>query len=419
MLNAADLTMLTKTGPGTPMGELFRRFWLPALLPSELPEPDCAPVRLRILNEDLVAWRNTDGTVGIMQNACPHRGASLFFGRNEENGLRCVYHGWKFDTTGACIDMPNEPAESNFKHKIHAAAYPAVDWGGVIWVYMGPSHLTPELPHFIWMSLPAEQKVVSRWFQDCNYAQGMEGDLDTTHVSFLHRQFDGKNPGLGRVGKAGMPFMVLDGSPILTVKETDYGFCYGARRQADDNEYYWRVTQFMLPGYSLIPNPGTASSSGSWLPIDDEHCTGWRFAWDLQNPIPQERRAGGGGVPRLIPGTLMPLANAGNDYLIDREMQRTFNYSGNPVIREQDTLVTESMGAVMDRTHEHLGAADSAIILYRRQLLRMARNLLNGIEPYQPYHGDIFRIRALDTVDAEGDLAKVLASHQADVLRIG
>ena len=419
MVSSEVNDLLTQTDKGTPMGELFRRFWLPALLPSELPEGDCPPVRLRMMNEDLVAWRNTDGSVGIMQNACPHRGASMFFGRNEENGLRCVYHGWKFDTEGACVDMPNEPAESNFKHKIKATAYRAADWGGVIWIYMGPSHLAPELPQFEWCFLPPEQKVISKWYQDCNYAQGMEGDLDTSHVSFLHRQFDGQNAGLGRVGKGGMPFMITDGSPALTVRETDYGFCYGARRTADDGAYYWRVTQFLLPGYSLIPSPTSQLSSGSWLPIDDTHCMGWRFGFDIENPISPERRAGVGGVPRMIPGTFQPLATRDNDYLIDREMQRTFNYTGNPVIREQDTMMTETMGAVMDRTREHLGTADGAVILYRRQLIKMARALQQGIEPFQPSHGEVFRVRALDTVDMDGNLATMMGRHEAEVLRLG
>ena len=197
MLTRDDNELLCRVGPGTPTGQMLRQYWLPCLPTVDLPDADGAPARVRLLGEDLVAWRQTDGSIGLMQNACPHRGASMFFGRNEENGLRCVYHGWKFDTEGTCTDMPNEPAESNFKHKIRATAYRAVDWGGVIWVYMGPSHLQPELPQFEWCFLPPEQRVVSKWFQDCNYAQGVEGDLDTTHVSFMHRTFGNKGP-IGR-----------------------------------------------------------------------------------------------------------------------------------------------------------------------------------------------------------------------------
>src|SRR3954467_8871305 len=150
MLTKSDNDLVTQTGPGTPMGNLLREYWIPSMMSSELPSPDCPPVRIRLLGENLIAFRTTSGKVGIVQNACPHRGASLFFGRNEEEGLRCVYHGWKFDVQGNCVDMPNEPAESNFKQKVHATAYPARDWGGLVWVYMGPKELQAELPQLEW-----------------------------------------------------------------------------------------------------------------------------------------------------------------------------------------------------------------------------------------------------------------------------
>src|SRR2546421_8821889 len=154
MLSKEDNELLTRTGPGTPMGELFRRFWLPALLPSELPTPDCDPIRFRILGEDLIAWRDSNGQPGFVANNCPHRGASLFFGRNEEEGLRCVYHGWKFDVSGACVDMPNEPPDSNFKHKVKATAYSCVEHGGLIWTYMGLLAEPPALPELEFTLVP-------------------------------------------------------------------------------------------------------------------------------------------------------------------------------------------------------------------------------------------------------------------------
>ncbi len=171
MLTPADNDILTRVGPGTPMGTLMRRYWIPALLPAELPEPDCAPIRLRLLSEDLVAWRDTSGRVGIMQQSCPHRGASMFFGRNEEDGLRCVYHGWKFDTEGTCVDMPNEPAESNFKHKIRAAAYPTVEQGGVVWVYMGATGLQSPMPQLLSNLLPTTHTKAWKRHQASNYMQ--------------------------------------------------------------------------------------------------------------------------------------------------------------------------------------------------------------------------------------------------------
>ena len=417
MLNTQDLALLTQTGPATPMGELFRRFWLTAMLPDELPDAGCPPKRLRMLSEDLVAWRNSDGSLGAMQNACPHRGASMFFGRNEENGLRCVYHGWKFDTEGACVDMPNEPAESNFKHKIKARAYPLAEWGGAIWIYMGPRHLQPELPQLEWCLLPDDHKLISKWYQSCNYAQAVEGDLDTSHVSFMHQVFalQADNPSR-RASKGGVALMNYDGSPVLTVKETDYGFCYGARRNTDMDAYYWRVTQYLQPFYSMIPSPNSNRSGGCWLPIDDENCMGWRFGWDIEKPITPAQRGTVGGVPRIEPGTFNCVANASNDYTIDRQVQKTFNYSGIVNIREQDTLGTESMGAVMDRTREHLGTADSAIILFRRQLMRMAKALQQGIEPFSATHGDVFRVRAVDALDRADSLSGLLQVQEHEML---
>src|SRR5215472_15260196 len=186
MLSKEDNELLCRTNAGTPMGELFRRFWLPALLPSELPTPDCDPIRFRILGEDLVAFRDSKGTPGFIQNNCPHRGASLFFGRNEEAGIRCVYHGWKFDTSGTCVDMPNEPAESDFRAKVTAVAYPCVERGGLVWAYMGPPDKRPEPPDLEFTLVPDSHHYVTKYPLDCNYMQGMEGELDSSHVSFLH-----------------------------------------------------------------------------------------------------------------------------------------------------------------------------------------------------------------------------------------
>src|ERR671939_453611 len=184
MLSKADNDLLCRTSAGTPMGELFRRFWLPALLPSELPGPDCDPIRFRILGEDLIAWRDTNGVPGFIQNNCPHRGASLFFGRTEEGGLRCVYHGWKFDVAGNCVDMPNEPAESDFKHKVKAVAYPCQERGGIVWAYMGPRKDPPPMPD---LEANMLEGATAMAFQlEGNWLQILEGDIDTTHVGFLH-----------------------------------------------------------------------------------------------------------------------------------------------------------------------------------------------------------------------------------------
>src|SRR5579864_5826858 len=186
MFSKEDNELITRTGPGTPMGNVFREYWLPAMLSRELPSPDCDPVRVMLLGERLIAFRDTNGKVGLLQNHCPHRGASLFFGRNEEGGLRCVYHGWKFAIDGTCVDMPNEPAESDFKSKVKALAYPTRERNGVIWAYLGPREHPPELPDIEANNLPEGTWMVTAIQRESNWLQGLEGDIDTSHFSFLH-----------------------------------------------------------------------------------------------------------------------------------------------------------------------------------------------------------------------------------------
>src|ERR1044071_9827710 len=186
MLNPEDNKILCRVGPGSYVGEMMREYWIPALTSDELPLPDGAPVRLRLLGENLIAFRTTSGAVGIIQNACPHRGASMFFGRNEEEGLRCVYHGWKFDVTGACVDMPSEPAESNFKNKVRTRAYPSIERNGVIWTYMGQRDVPPPLPDLEVNIVEGRATRANKVLRECNWMQSLEGDIDTGHLSFLH-----------------------------------------------------------------------------------------------------------------------------------------------------------------------------------------------------------------------------------------
>ena len=186
MLSHEDNELLCRVGPGTPMGELFRQYWLPAMQSSELPEPDGDQVRVKLLGEELIGFRDTNGKVGLIQNACPHRGASLFYSRNEQGGIRCIYHGWKFDTSGACLDMPNEPAQSNFKDRVKATAYPTIERGGVVWAYMGPRETPPALPDL--EGNMDENSMVYGQIRNCNWMQALEGDIDTVHFSFLHRR---------------------------------------------------------------------------------------------------------------------------------------------------------------------------------------------------------------------------------------
>src|ERR671939_154955 len=383
MLSKADNDLLCRTNAGTPMGELFRRFWLPALLPSELPGPDCDPIRFRILGEDLIAWRDTNGTPSFIQNHCPHRGASLFFGRTEEAGLRCVYHGWKLDVEGRCVDMPNEPAESDFKHKVRAVAYPTVEKAGVVWTYMGPREKQPPVPDLEWMRAPAGQCWLSRTFENCNYLQAMEGGLDTSHSSFLHRNLDPAGLANPRARST---------APRLEVLNTDYGYMYASiRHLPEDKQNFVRVYHYVMPFYQLRAggSPKTLGNTDGhmWVPSDDTSCWTYNFHFSHDKPQPYEEwqyyehRMGRGLAEDFIPGTFKLKAHASNDYGLSRERQRTVNYTGIEGTNTQDFAVQESMGPIYDRTQEHLGSADTAIIQMRRLLLQAIRDVEEGRDP--------------------------------------
>ena len=418
MLSRTENELITRTGPGTPMGDLWRRFWLPALLSNEVPTPDCPPVRLRLLGEDLIAFRASDGRVGLVAGNCPHRGASLFFGRNEEQGLRCVYHGWKFDLDGACGDMPNEPAESNFKAKVHVTAYPCREVNGVVWTYLGPPDLRPELPQLGFNMVPQENMYGLKILVESNCLQAMEGDIDSSHSSFLHAALAGpldapfhqrRQAGLAVLAGRALDFFrdqqrarmqAQDPAPRFTTKDTDFGVLIGAARRASESEDYWRITPWLAPGYSLIPkSPGDIPSQcNARVPRDDETSWFFRIRWHPSRALNATELAdfekGGVFFPDLIPGSFRPVDNRDNDYNIDRAEQRTTSVTGIKSIPQQDRAVTESMGPVVDRTKEHLGTADSGIIAVRRRLLRLARQLGEGQEPYPAAHAGCYRILA-------------------------
>jgi phenylpropionate dioxygenase-like ring-hydroxylating dioxygenase large terminal subunit len=382
------------------MGDLFRRFWLPALKLDELPEPDCPPIRFRILGENLVAFRDSEGRVAFVAEACPHRGASLFFGRNEESGLRCVYHGWKFDINGACVDMPSEPAESNFRAKVHVRAYAGAEWGGLIWIYMGPADKQPSLPHYEFcLRQDTSQFRYYKWLQESNYAQSLEGNIDTAHIGFLHRRLESEGRPAGY------------DAPVLQLLDTDFGFVYGGRRPREDG-YYWRVTPFVLPTFTSIPNPFWGGGGIFVIPQDDEHC----WWWTISEPQPFYISRGLEYI-ELIPGTWRQTRNKDNDYLIDREMQRSVNFTGLPTNRVQDAAVTESMGTIYDRSSEHLGTSDQAIIYMRRHLIRLAQRLQQGIEPAVLSDPELFRVRPINVDSSEPSLRPLWQQDHAAHLR--
>ena len=428
MLSESDNDILCRVGPGTPMGDLMRQYWIPALMPSELPSPDCPPMRLRLLGENLIAFRTTSGAVGLIQNACPHRGASMFFGRNEEEGLRCVYHGWKFDTTGACIDMPSEPAESNFKSKVRTRAYPCVERNSVIWTYMGPEATPPPLPELL-PNLDERCRGMRRLLQ-CNFMQGLEGDIDTVHKGFLHAghsTIDKLMP--GSVEYYAMKYQYVN----TATKIHEVGTTYGAYRPAEEDNEYWRTGHFLLPFYTMnAPGIlGRKTSVSAWVPADDENT--WTFGMGLQQPADPEIEGIGGlkngyyrtdpvgrfdpyGAPQrynpqaanrrqFLPdtsewiGKFLPLANKTNDYLIDRELQvkgadGEWTYTG-VAAPAQDPMAQESMGPIYDRTQEHLATTDGMIIQTRRKLINAAKALReNGTIPPGVQKPELYRMRS-------------------------
>jgi phenylpropionate dioxygenase-like ring-hydroxylating dioxygenase large terminal subunit len=411
MLKREDNERLVRVGAGTPMGDLFRRFWLPALLASELATPDCDPVQLRILGENLVAFRDSQGRIGILDELCPHRRASLFYGRNEDCGLRCVYHGWKFDVDGNCVDQPSEPPASSYKEKIKQTSYPAREWGGLIWVYMGPAETMPEMPDFEWGSLPASHRWQAKWTYEANYAAGVEGELDSAHTGFLH---DTKTPAsdMAAAMAEASTYWAGDKAPRLTVEQTDYGFYYGSRRRYAEGSYYWRVTQFLLPCFAIIPMPKWPISCRAYVPIDDEHTMVFNTTFNADAPLTAEDmaplEAGLGPAPKLIPGTFTPQLNASNRYGLDREIQRTRTFTGIAGINNQDRAVVESMGPICDRWNEHLGTSDIAVIAMRRRLLDEAKALEAGTAPKAAASGALYQVRPLDIITPVEDL-KTLA----------
>ena len=388
MLSKEENEILCRVGPGTPMGNLLREYWFPAMPSYELPSPDCPPKRLRLLGEDMVAFRTTSGQVGIVANACPHRGASLFFGRNEEEGLRCVYHGWKFDVDGVCVDMPSEPPESNFKSKVKVRAYPARDVNHMVWIYMGPRETPPPFPCFEVLTLPPEQvNEPSIMMEEANWFQNLEGDIDSSHIDYLHSRVQIVSPG----SEQNQSF-IRDRAPRLTVQPTDYGAFYSARRRWDDNGNNWhRITQFILPFHTMIAASNENSVSlRSFVPLDDHYGMLISQNGRLDRTITDEERArqrdafslSGGYLPATSDprSRYFTTANKSNDYNRDYEVERTTQFCGIAFAGNlQDRAMTELMcnedgiEPIYDRSKEHLGQTDSMIITVRRMLIRLAR----------------------------------------------
>ncbi len=392
MLRKEQNDLLTQTGPGTPMGQMFRAYWLPALLAEELPENECPPVRVKLLSERLLAFRDSEGRYGLIDEFCAHRGVSLWFGRNEESGLRCPYHGWKYDVTGQCIDVPSEPAESGFCKKVKLKSYPLVERGGVLWTYMGPPDQRPPLPEFEFATVPRDWSYMSKRFQEANWLQAMEGGIDSSHVSFLHSGNLESDPLFK--GAKGNQYNLSDMQPHFEVVENPGGLLIGARRNAEDGKYYWRITPWVMPCFTMVPPRGDHPVHGHfWIPIDDAHCWAWSYDYKPNRKLTADELAAmrrGEGIHAAVDANFRPLANKDNDYLMNRAAQKAgLTYNGVEGIAMQDASLQESMGPIVDRTLENLVSTDNGIIMARHRLMRAAKALAEkgvtppGVDPAQ------------------------------------
>jgi phenylpropionate dioxygenase-like ring-hydroxylating dioxygenase large terminal subunit len=356
------------------MGDLIRRYWIPALLCEEIPEADCPPVRVRLLGEDLVAFRDSQGRVGLLDEYCSHRRASLFYGRNEHCGLRCIYHGWKYDVEGNVLETPAEPPDSTLKHKVHHTAYPCREAAGVVFAYMGPRKKMPLFPNYEWLTVPlGHATVTAKFFNECNYLQALEGDCDSSHINYLHR---------GSI-RGGLDFHE-DAAPVFEFEMTSFGMRTAAIRRVVKDKKNIRSSVFIMPCIGCVPVGRMVNGKLDGfqvvyqVPADDYHTWRYNVRFSRSGPVPAEEVE-----PHRcqIAPEYLKKANRGNDYLIDRNKQRLSTYSGIEGIATQDACVTESMGPICDRTREHLGVSDSYVIAVRKYLLKALREFQQGVDP--------------------------------------
>jgi phthalate 4,5-dioxygenase oxygenase subunit len=389
------------------MGQLMRRYWIPALLSEEIPVADGAPARVRLLGEDLVAFRDSNGRVGLLGEHCAHRGTSLFFGRNEECGLRCIYHGWKYDVDGNVLETPAEPAESDFRKKLRHTAYPCQETAGIIFAYMGPVEKMPLLPRYEWLELAEAQLCPVKSFLECNYLPGIEGDFDSSHTTFLHNNNIQNAKRLKR-----------DGAPTLEAEDTSYGMRAISIRKFGTEQIYVRTSPYIMPSFSIVPGPPTAKFEEDdlrgfrfWVPIDDSST--WLYILNMRKqPFDDAERK---SLRSWVESDYRRKRNLHNDYLIDRELQRTNLYSGIQSVNaaEQDGCATETMGPIYDRSKEHLGYSDKTIIALRKMLLNAVSDLRRGKEPphmvRDAQQNDFSRLRSIKGIlPADADWRQIM-----------
>jgi phthalate 4,5-dioxygenase len=434
MLTAAENELLCRVEGDAAMGRLMRRHWVPALLSEQVAAPDGAPVRVQLFGEKLVAFRDSDGRLGLLGESCPHRKASLAFGRNEGCGLRCLYHGWKFDTQGNVIDMPSEPKGSALPEKIRHLAYPVREAGGFVWTYMGPEDAMPAFEIPPWAPHDEARVAIAKVELPCNWAQIMEGQIDSAHSSSLHSS--DMRPARGEATAKGDHWVrpSTDKNPRIQVQLTNYGMRYAAIRRpivnANTHDYV-RITTFVAPFTALIPPNSSYNVSSVIVPRNDSSSYFYFIAWA------EGEQAGIGtdewrkfcvlAVGEDVDAEFRPIKrHASNNYLQDRALMAEGNFTGIAGIPNQDIAMWESMGTIADRTQERLGASDIAIVQFRRLMIEAVRSfqesgaVIGQLQPRLPqaklrsYQGVVEKTVPWRTLGASAEEASVLAGIEED-----
>jgi phthalate 4,5-dioxygenase oxygenase subunit len=389
MLSQENNELLIRVGSGTPMGQLIRNYWIPASFTENVAAPNSPPVRVRLLGEDLVLFRDSEGRLGLLEEACPHRLASMFYGRNEGGGLRCVYHGLKFDVNGSCVDVPCVPRSTSpeqlaqIKQSMKTKSYPCIERAGLVWTFMGDG-APPPFPELEWTLLPEAQRYTTRHIQECNWLQALEGGFDAPHLTFLHGG-DHKD-------------RTRDVVPsFYEVAQTDFGFVVATGREIVPEVVHWNLNVMLMPFHKIISTAPAAAHM--WVPIDDETTMLYSIDFHPDRPLSESElmraRDGDWIHTENAPGTDYALRNRGNEYMIDRALQASgASFTGIKGFGTQDCAVQESMGPIVNRSRERLLVGDSAIVKLRRLLLQTLRDQKNGVRPLGLDPGS-YRVRSL------------------------
>jgi phthalate 4,5-dioxygenase oxygenase subunit len=385
MLTHEENDLLCRVEGDAPMGQLMRRHWTPVCLIEEVSEPDGTPVKARVFGEDLVVFRDSDGKVGVMDEYCPHRRASLVLGRNEESGLRCLYHGWKMDVEGNVVEMASEPAASTLTQKVKHKAYPTKEWGGMVWTYMGASDTMPEFTPPAWAPTKETQVSIAKVLIPCNWAQVLEGAIDSAHSSSLHSSdFVPARVGGAEANDKNWLRPSTDKAPRMQMQRGGYGFRYVAIRRpitnAAANEYV-RCTVFVAPATALIPPNNLYNVANINVPMDDTNTAFYFIAWGHPAHTPETetwRKFLGQRVGIDLDDKYRPLRNIDNNFWQNRQAMKAGNFTGITGFPNQDIAMWVTMGKIADRTNDRLGASDLAVVEFRKQMLEAVKAFQQG-----------------------------------------